>query len=61
MRHAFIASSSEHIADFDRWLKAHDAAKWDEGMSAQWKHRPIGNRMVESANPYRKTTESEGK
>ena len=26
MRQAFIASTSEHIAEFDRWLAAHDQA-----------------------------------
>lgn len=39
---------SEALAEF--------AAKiWWEGVQHQWKHRPVGNRVVESENPYRKT------
>jgi hypothetical protein len=42
---------------FDAWLAAHDrevaAAAWWEGAEAQWKHRPVGNRVLESENPHR--------
>lgn len=26
---------------------------WWQGVNAQWKHRPIGNRLPETDNPYR--------
>ncbi len=35
-------------------LAARDAEKWWHGVNDQWKHRPIGNRMLEQENPYRK-------
>lgn len=31
------------------------ARAWWEGANAQWKHRPIGNRIPETENPYRST------
>lgn len=47
----------EWRAEFDRWLAAHDrevaAAAWWEGVQAQWKHRPLGNRLLPAVNPYR--------
>lgn len=33
-------------------LAARDAEKWWEGVTAQWEHRPIGNRIPETENPY---------
>lgn len=38
------------------WLAA-EKAKWQaeawwEGVNDQWKHRPIGARLIEFANPY---------
>lgn len=27
---------------------------WWEGVTAQWQHRPMGNRVLETDNPYRK-------
>lgn len=29
------------------------AEAWWRGVNDQWKHRPIGNRMLESKNPYK--------
>ncbi|WP_066041938.1 hypothetical protein [Herbiconiux solani] len=29
------------------------AEAWWAGVTAQWEHRPIGNRVLESENPYR--------
>lgn len=38
-------------------LREHDAKvkadAWWEGVNDQWKHRPVGNRVLEHANPYR--------
>lgn len=28
------------------------AKAWWEGVNAQWKHRPTGNRILEAENPY---------
>jgi hypothetical protein len=44
-----------HLADV---IEAHYAerlaeARW-EGVNDQWKARPIGHRLIETANPYRK-------
>lgn len=30
------------------------AEAWWEGVNDQWKHRPIGNRVLETDNPHRK-------
>lgn len=38
---------------FDRWHRDGLGRAWWEGVNAQWKHRPIGNRLIEFANPYR--------
>lgn len=37
----------------DSTLRARDAEKWWEGVTAQWQHRPLGNRVLESECPYR--------
>lgn len=33
-------------------LALHDAEVWWQGVTAQWEHRPVGNRLLESRNPY---------
>ena len=38
------------------WLAGVKAAAWWEGVNDQWKHRPVGNRVLESQNPHRKGT-----
>ena len=35
MRNAFIASASEHEAEFDRWLKAERFTAWQQGYAAR--------------------------
>ena len=44
MRDAFIASDGEHGDEFDRWLEARDAAKWDEGWAAADINRPTSRK-----------------
>lgn len=41
-------------------LALHDAEVWWRGVTAQWEHRPVGNRLLESRNPYRAAALREG-
>lgn len=47
MRQAFIASTGEHIAEFDRWLKQVQADAWDVG------YGPDEDARTPRNNPYR--------
>ena len=42
----------------DQSLATLQAAAWWRGVSHQWKHRPIGNRVAEAENPYTKEATS---
>lgn len=58
----------EVVDDIDRILSAapvsvlreRDAEVWWEGATAQWEHRPIGNRVLESENPHRAGADHDG-
>lgn len=54
MGRAFVASTGEHEAEFDRWLAEHDAQVWEQGMTAG--HECVGaecNDRCTVQNPYR--------
>lgn len=59
MRQSFVASTGEHIEEFDRWLAEHDRKlaldAWDAGFDAGFAHADSDE--IESspfANPYLK-------
>ena len=41
---------TEHLAE---WLQEERASAWWAGVNHQWEHRPTGNRVLGSDNPYR--------
>lgn len=53
MRDAFVASTGEHMAEFDRWLAARDLVLrrlvWDDAFSAGMDYQSGGEYR---ANPY---------
>jgi hypothetical protein len=41
------------VADVQKFAREVAAKTWWQGVNAQWKHRPIGNRVLDISNPYR--------
>lgn len=48
-----IAARVVAIGMANRYDRDDLASAWWDGAQAQWKHRPIGNRIPETENPYR--------
>lgn len=62
MRNAFIASTAEHVEEFDRWLQSNNEKIWDEGFDFGYDRVLVERAATEyltdfRANPYAKAND----